>query len=312
MAVAYRAASAVTNGGTASLTLDIPIPSAAQALDLAIVAATSERSGTIYLPPGWTTLFQAVDGTNMNLTWGYRYLRSSDLGSTIELTQDNARYWAGGMLVLSGAAIPVVSTTGFTNAGGTSADSVAPDVTPTVGSSMLVAVHSFRTSVSPYTRTLSGDTTGYTSRVFTGSSRANINGYTHIATRLLSGGSGASQTGNTMTLSDVQFAYNAGTLVVAPGGPTADAGPDLVDIEPYSTVTLSADGSGTWSQSSGSPTVTLGGSGTTRTFEAPGTVAGTTLGFSIGGSSMSATIMPSSERIVVGGVETALKLLNVS
>lgn len=67
---------------------------------------------------------------------------------------------------------------------------------------------------------------------------------------------------------------------------TADAGPDQLLVEPYSTVTLTAaasSGSPTvynWAQLSG-PTVTLAGAGATRTFIAPPSWDGVALTFGL-------------------------------
>lgn len=65
----------------------------------------------------------------------------------------------------------------------------------------------------------------------------------------------------------------------------ASAGPDQFDIEPLSTVTLTATANTAvttwaWTQTAG-PAVTLSGTGATRTFTAPATQAGTTLTFSV-------------------------------
>lgn len=69
---------------------------------------------------------------------------------------------------------------------------------------------------------------------------------------------------------------------------TVDAGVNQVNIEPYDTVTLSGSVSGgtapysyAWTQTGGSPTVTLSGSGMTRTFSAPALLNGTTLTFQL-------------------------------
>lgn len=93
--------------------------------------------------------------------------------------------------------------------------------------------------------------------------------------------SGATSTADTMTV----------TVAAPPSlSPTANAGADQSDIEPGETVTLngsaSADPDGTiasysWTQVSGTPTVTLTGTGAIRTFSAPGTDAGTTLVFGL-------------------------------
>lgn len=118
-----------------------------------------------------------------------------------------------------------------------------------------------------------------------------------------------------------------GPAVVANQAPTADAGGDQTNLEPYTVVTLTGtdnDSDGTvvtrtWTQVSGSPTVTLSGSGATRTYLAPGTISGTTLTFGYqvtdndGASSLqdtvNNTILPVTERAVIGGVEVPIQTL---
>jgi hypothetical protein len=68
----------------------------------------------------------------------------------------------------------------------------------------------------------------------------------------------------------------------------ANAGADQNDVEPYSTITLTGSATGgtspfsySWVQTAGSPTVTLSGSGASRTFTAPALLNGTTLTFQV-------------------------------
>lgn len=111
--------------------------------------------------------------------------------------------------------------------------------------------------------------------------------------------------------------------------PTAHAGSDET-VEPYSIVTLTgtdSDSDGTvasrvWTQVSGSPTVTLSGSGATRTYLSPGTLGGTTLvfgyqvvddqGASSAQSTVTHTVLAATERAVVGGVEVPVNTKVVS
>lgn len=107
--------------------------------------------------------------------------------------------------------------------------------------------------------------------------------------------------------------------------PAANAGVDQI-VEPWSTVTLTgtdSDSDGTvstrsWTQTGGTPVATLAGSGATVTFEAPATIAGTTLTFMYsvidnGGlnasDTMTVTILPVTERAVVGGVEVPMRII---
>lgn len=105
--------------------------------------------------------------------------------------------------------------------------------------------------------------------------------------------------------------------------PTANAGTSLEDVEPGTVVTLdgsgSADPNGTittylWEQQIGA-TVTISGTGSTRTFTAPYTLAGDLLAFKLtvtdnngatAESSVTYTVLPCMERAVIGGVEVPL------
>jgi hypothetical protein len=175
---------------------------------------------------------------------------------------------------------------------------------------MLVGAHAIKWNVSPFTRTIS-PSGGWTERVEDQAPRTNSNAATYICTRLLSGGDGVSQSGLTMTASSPQFKSYPSTLVIAPGGPTGSAGDNQFDIEPYSTVSLTGYGTGTWAQDSGTE-VTLDGAGNTRTFKAPGTIAGETLTFSFGGDTCDVAVMPVTERMVFDGAEVPLEIQQVS
>lgn len=109
------------------------------------------------------------------------------------------------------------------------------------------------------------------------------------------------------------------------GPPQAFAGADVTGIAPWSTVTLlGSDIEGTnpitarnWS-SSGGPV--LSGSGTTRTYTAPGTLNGVSITFtySVTASDGTATdtvvhtILPVTERAVVSSAEVPMRLMSVS
>lgn len=101
------------------------------------------------------------------------------------------------------------------------------------------------------------------------------------------------------------------------GGPTASAGANQTGKEPGELITLTGTDTGTgltrtWTQTAGSPTVTLSGTGATRTFRAPPTNSGTTLTFqysvsNISGSAsdtMTVQAVQASDYVLIGGVWT--------
>lgn len=122
--------------------------------------------------------------------------------------------------------------------------------------------------------------------------------------------------GPTWTLSASGGNHGQATVVLKPlvANTAPAAGADQTGIEPYTTVTLTAtdaESTPAWTQTAGTPTVTLGGSGATRTFVAPATRAGTTLTFratDAGGlnDEMTVTVLPHNEWAVIGGVEVPL------
>jgi len=118
----------------------------------------------------------------------------------------------------------------------------------------------------------------------------------------------------------------------APGSniaPTADAGLDQ-SVEPWSTVTLdgslSTDSDGTissysWTQTAGTAVTLSGASTVNPTFQAPASVAGGTLTFSLSVTDNSGeysdpdtvdvAVLPVTERAVIGGVEVPLHMQSV-
>lgn len=112
--------------------------------------------------------------------------------------------------------------------------------------------------------------------------------------------------------------------------PTANAGTDQTNVEAYTTVTIdgsgSSDSDGTivsynWSvlsTTNGAPTPTLSGSGATRTFKAPGAILGTDVtcrlnvtdddGATSSNDDVVISVLPVTERYVVGGVEVPLEV----
>lgn len=141
---------------------------------------------------------------------------------------------------------------------------------------------------------------------------------------------GKINSGSTLDANFDSFAYAHSTSVpigpysAANALPTCSAGNDMVDVEPWTLQTLVGadnDPDGTiavraWRQISGS-TVTLSGTGSTRTYTAPGTLAGTTLVFGYqvtddqGGLSVEDTVthivLGATDRAVISGVEVPMR-----
>lgn len=129
-------------------------------------------------------------------------------------------------------------------------------------------------------------------------------------------------TGSALAQLDTNSAFAIGSGDFLSRTDIANAAPNAgVDqtVDAYTQVTLSAidvESAVTWSQTGGSPSVTLGGSGNVRTFTAPAVRAGTTLTFTAtdaGGltDTMSVTVYPHNEWAVVGSAEVPMQVVKV-
>lgn len=134
----------------------------------------------------------------------------------------------------------------------------------------------------------------------------------------------AASTGSSVDIDTVQIADDwTGPFAAANQAPTANAGPDQTPVEPYSTITLSGSGSdadGTiasylWEDIT-SGTVTVPGSGATRTVTAPATVAGIVLTYRLtvtdnsggtGSDTVNVTVLPHAEWMMQGATLKAIK-----
>lgn len=141
---------------------------------------------------------------------------------------------------------------------------------------------------------------------------------TNTATVLPTSQSSATNYWIDVTVSDTDPSINA--------APTANAGADQSNVEPWSVVTLSgassSDSDGTvtgytWTQIAGTA-VTLSGSGASRTFTAPGSLAGTSLTFRLtvtdddaatsAADDVTVSVLAATERAVIGGVEVPMQI----
>lgn len=311
MAVAYRASGSADSGASTTTSVSMSMPTGAVVADQAIVVvASSTASEPPGLPVGWTSLHSASN-SDMSTLVAWKRLKPADLSATVISETVGNAVLTMGIIVFSGGDTPLLTAGTFVSAGSGVSDAAGPSVTPAVANSMLLGIGSIKWNVTPFTRTIS-PSAGWTERVEDQAPRSSgSNSAAYMATKLLVGGSGVLQTGLTLTASSPQFKCYPDTVVIAPGGPTGSAGDPQIDIEPYSTVTLTGTGTGTWSQTAGT-SVTLGGSGNIRTFKAPGSLAGETLTFSFGGDTCDITTLPVTERMVRAGAEVPLEIQQVS
>lgn len=336
MAVAFVAAASSSNASsTTSISAAVPAGAVAGTLIVAITCAERGIVPTWTGVSGFTDILAVADGTNISVRISWKIAQAGDNSATLNATVGTARRMAMGILVFSGAddVTSVLSspTTATAQASGVLTNTT-PNITPDEADCMLVGLWLAVKQSTPWT--MSGTpSAGWTERIdICSTSASSANGEVYAATKLLSGGGGVSQTGLTVTQDTNTLYFNA-TLSVEPGSanvqPTADAGTDQTGIEAYKTVTVTGsdndpDGTvvtRTWrviSTTNGAPTPTLSGSGNTRTFKAPGAIAGTvvTLGYKVTDNlgldsvedTCTVTVLPVTERIVVGGVEVPLEV----
>ncbi len=144
---------------------------------------------------------------------------------------------------------------------------------------------------------------------------------------------GASGTADFTYVGDLSWG-TAWTVSLRPGitgnvPPSADAGSDQSDIEPFSTVTLSGSASDTdgtiasaaWTQTAGTPVTLSNPTGLTTTFEAPGTINGETLTFQLSATddqgdtstdTVHVTVLVATEFTYINGVLVATQLLTAN
>lgn len=291
MAISYTTATATSGSGTAnggSITIPAGAPVGARCY-LVVAINTANVIGT---PAGWAHAGSSPlsPGSTLTLAVFTRTLTAGQPGSSVTIdTGGNAR-WSAGMICLAGASAQNAAATPSSD---NSADTAIayPGITPGADDSMLVAIGGLQVPASP-TGHAPPATWTEAFEVFTSiAGDPQIGAFCSV--KQLSGQSGVPQSGvNATGAADVRdgvFLF-AVTPTAANVAPTADAGPDQADVEPFATVTLTGGGGDTdgtivshaWTQTGGSPAVTLSGTGTDpRTFEAPATMDGVTLTFQL-------------------------------
>jgi len=275
-------------------------------------------------PSGWTKVGEALDsaGSNCTFTAIYRKFYQSGDGTTVTINWTNAGQMVATCRAFSGA-----------------------DTTTPIINSLLVEKTLSGTSYSTGSFVMGGN--GW---LCYGFGNRTSGAYSAIADTVRTAPSNTSAA--SMTTADTNGIITAATVTKTATGPsttngtqwiyvvkeqaggniapTANAGSDQINIEPYATVTMTGSGSdsdgsivsGVWTQTSGTPTVTINNASTTTpNYEAPATLAGTTLVFrytvtdnlgATGYAEVSHTILYALERRVVGGVQVPYKSYYVS
>lgn len=111
---------------------------------------------------------------------------------------------------------------------------------------------------------------------------------------------------STMGMDIVQVSMDDGATDYCPNPITGICGTDSTE-EPWTVANLVAAGLGSWTQTGGT-TVTLGGSGNTRTWNPPKSFTGDTLTFAFGGDTCTKTVLPVTDAVRVGGVLVPVRL----
>jgi hypothetical protein len=275
--------------------------------DVVVAWCSAERTTVVPTITGMTGWTAVTVPANANHTVGlyWKRLTSGDLTAT--LVGDvgaTGRRIGGGFVRARGVVDPVFnvktpntsSVTSFT----------ANTMIPGGNDALLYTLFTSVATATPFVRSISGHTAGWTERVqYAGTAAASSNPFGAIASKVLTGGSGVSQTFDAVTPSSASE-YTAVSIVLVPGtvnaAPTSGLSADkTTGIEPGETVTFTLtddDDTGvttrTFRKVSGSPTPAVsgsGGNGSQRTIVAPYTVDGTTLvyGYQVSDGTLSST-----------------------
>lgn len=228
MSTAFRVSASATNTSAGSaFTTSITLPSSGvggtvAVGDLVLILAVAERTQTPTISyggtsTGVTTLRSTTTANESSVLAWKRINTSAELGATVAMNNVNGRRQTLGVVVISGAADPLISSTSEATDSGGNVIATAPAVTPTAADAMLVAFLSWL----PYSGTLYGLTTTVASpwveRVdamgaYTGGSNPGV----AIATQQISGGAGANQTGAVWTTPQTNFFWIADTVTLLP------------------------------------------------------------------------------------------------
>ena len=212
--------SGIARAGTASTTtLTYVIPASVMYGDLCLITVGSERSGlpTVTFPTsGYTSSQSVANGTTNTSEKGWKRMGFNDLGGNITITMAAARRMALAVGFYRGSLDPTFTHGALqVNANGDLATE-CPNVTPSAADAMLVGMAALYDPIAPFPRTFS-PSAGWTERAESGSqSTTTNNGYAYHADKLLSGGSGVSQTGLVITDANEKTIAYPSTAILLP------------------------------------------------------------------------------------------------
>lgn len=321
MSATLRSASPLVDNSTAQIgSVDFTIPAGAAVGDIVLFGLSQNTGVETFTPPaGWTSLAgPLVTASNLNTQVFVKKLVGGDPGSTVTFTASGGGRMTAAYQVIQN--VDAVSEIVVASATGT-ALAASPTVTTTEADCFLSTFWFVRAAT-----TVPVNITPGANSTEDAESNTNFGTSPNLAVaanhRTANTGAAGSYGGHTITTDQVISHYHVYTIAVTTGAasnvaPTANAGADQTGVEPGATVTLTgtvADTDGTatgaWTQTAGSPAVTLAGSGLTRTFSAPLTMSGTTLTFALaatdnlgatGTDTMTVAVLPASELVNIGG-----------
>jgi hypothetical protein len=291
--------------------------------DVVVAWCAAERNTVVPTITGLTGMTNVPLTANSNHTLGlyWKRLGSGDLTAT--LVGDvgaTGRRIGGGFIRVRSSVDPVFSVKTNTSS---VTSFTANALTPTIADSLLATLFSLAATATPFVRTMGTHTSGWTERVQFGSTAAaSSNVQTALATKPLTGGTGVSQTFDSVVPSSASE-YDAVSIVFGPGtvnaAPTAGiSASKTTAVEPGETVTLTlTDGDDVavvtrTLRQIGASNALPSGSGSQRTIVAPYTLNGTTLqyGYKVNDGTLDSTpeatvsiaVLPASYRLcTVGG-----------
>lgn len=332
--IAVRGSAQNVNTGT-SATTTVVVPSATVVGDK-LVAFFFDGSGAsltdTFTTAGWQAVNASAVGSSIGLHVWQKTAVAGDASSTLTVTSsvDGVSSYKRTFVVVAMAGARMGNTGGaLETAAGTA--HTAPAETAVSASAWVLNAFADRGSPGSTGFTLPGNLTALQSYAHAGGAAVtSVVAYDDLV------GSG-SVGGNTATGTLSTASAAMATVVLEPGAglnppPTVNAGADQVGIEPWSTVTVggtdTAQGAATvastlWQQISGADvTGSLSSTSTSSvTFTAPPTIPGATLVLqktvtdSTGVSNsdqVQVVVLPVTERVVIGGVETPMRVFRVA